>query len=115
MSLRERGLIRPHTSTRKGEGERRGKATEGNGEVDEGGTATMAHLGTRSTPPTNRMESPPVTRDPRSTEQACNGSTRWLRPEATASSVGELAPPRDRPLAVLCLEAAAPSVREMGS
>ena len=87
----------------------------GNWEVDEGGTATMAHLGTRSTLPTNEMESPPVIGDPRSTEQACNGSTRWLRPEATASSVGELAPPRDRRPAMLYLEAAAPSVREMGS
>ena len=87
----------------------------GNREGDEGGTTTMVHLGTRGMPPTNEMESPSVTRDPRSTERACNGSARWLRPEATTSLVGELAPPRDRPLAVLCLEAAAPSVREMGS
>ena len=87
----------------------------GNGKGDEGGTTTMAHLGTRSTPPTNRMESPPVTRDPRSTERVCNGSARWLRPEATASSVGELAPPRDRPPAALYLEAFAPSIRELGS
>ena len=62
----------------------------GNGEGDEGGTATMAHLGTRSTPPTNEMESPPVTGYPRSAGRACSGSARWLRPEAAVPSVGEM-------------------------
>ena len=62
-----------------------GKGNErGKGEEDEGGTATMAHLGTRSMLPTNEMESPPFTKNPRSTERPCTGSARWLCPEAAA-------------------------------
>ena len=62
-----------------------GKGNErGKGEEDEGGTAIMVHLGTRSTLPTNEMESPPVTENPCSVERPCTGFARWLCPEAAA-------------------------------